>query len=215
MPTARHPTGASGTADAPVREGGRPSSRSRRRQAPVLTHFCVELCGMHETPEELDQLQALLDASAAAAGPHLRGIITEERRLNAAELCLKLTGMRLLTVATVTADRRPLSGPFDGYFLHGSFWFSTSRNSVRARHLSRRSAVSVTHLPHERLAVSAHGDAALFDFPSPETAELREAMLDHYLPLQGPTFQEWLDGMKGGVAARVDASKLFVFHLGE
>jgi hypothetical protein len=31
---------------------------------------------MPETPDEIDQLQELLDRSAAGAGPHLRGIIT-------------------------------------------------------------------------------------------------------------------------------------------
>jgi hypothetical protein len=63
------------------------------------------------------------------------------------------------------------------------------------------------------LAVSAHGTASLFAFPGPDTAELRQAMLDHYLPLQGPDFQTWLDAMDDGVAVRVDASKLFVFHM--
>ncbi len=36
---------------------------------------------MLETPEEMENLQALLDASMASAGPHLRDIITDERRL--------------------------------------------------------------------------------------------------------------------------------------
>jgi hypothetical protein len=58
--------------------------------------------------------------AAAAAGPHLRGIITDERRLSAERVCQILQGMRLLVVATVTADGRPLAGPVDGYFLHGS-----------------------------------------------------------------------------------------------
>ena len=39
---------------------------------------------MLETPEEIDRLQQLLDRSAAGAGPHMRGIITDERRLSAA-----------------------------------------------------------------------------------------------------------------------------------
>jgi hypothetical protein len=33
---------------------------------------------MLETPEEIDRLQQLLDRSADAAGPHLRGIIAEK-----------------------------------------------------------------------------------------------------------------------------------------
>ena len=95
---------------------------------------------MLETAEEIDRLQQLLDRSAAGAGPHLRGIITDERRLSAAQLTERLQGMRLLVVATVTADGRPLAGPVDGYFLHGSFWFSSGRNSVRMRHLAARPA---------------------------------------------------------------------------
>lgn len=168
---------------------------------------------MRETSEELHRLQALLDASTAMAGGHLRSILTEERRLDAHQLSAVLKGMRLLTVATVTADGRPIASPVDGYFLHGSFWFSTSRHSVRARHLAQRPAVSVTHVPNERLAVSAHGEAALFDFPSHETRELRQAMLDHYLPLQGQSFQEWLDGMSDGVAVQIRATRLLVLAL--
>ena len=102
---------------------------------------------MLETPEELDDLQQLLDRSAAGAGGHLRGIITDERRLSAVQLAGRLPGMRLLVVATVTADGRPLAGPVDGYFLHGTFWFSSGRSSVRMRHLAARPAVSATHLP--------------------------------------------------------------------
>src|SRR5580704_324404 len=111
---------------------------------------------MLETPEELRRLQALLDASMASAGPHLRAIISDERRLSAGELVDRLHGMRLLVLATVTADGRPLAGPVDGYFVHGTFWFSSGRDSVRMRHLAARPAVSATHLPGEELAVTVH-----------------------------------------------------------
>src|SRR5271163_4784021 len=100
---------------------------------------------MHETADELNRLQQLLDTGASGAGPHLRGMFGAERRLDAATLCGQLQGMRLLVVATVTADGRPLAGPVDGYFLHGSFYFSSGRDSVRMRHLAARPAVSVTH----------------------------------------------------------------------
>ena len=165
---------------------------------------------MLETPEELDNLQQLLDRSMAGAGEHLRGILTGERRLPAAQLAGRLLGMRLLAVATVTADGRPLAGPVDGYFLHGTFWFSSGRNSVRMRHLAARSAVSATHLPGEELAVTVHGHAELFELSDPARAELRQAMLDHYLPLQGPEFETWLDEADA-VAARIAADKMFTY----
>lgn len=188
--------------------------RTARVACPVRPeHACAVVGVVYESPAELVRLQTLLDSSATDAGMHMRGIITQERRLDAAGLCARLPGMRLLTVATATSDGRPLAAPVDGYFLHGEFWFSTSANSVRARHLAARSAISITHVPSDRLAVSGHGTAILSPFPGQGTFELRQAMLEHYLPLQGPAFREWLDGMTDGVAVRVYARKLFVFHM--
>jgi Pyridoxamine 5'-phosphate oxidase len=163
-----------------------------------------------ETPEEIDRLQQLLDRSAAGAGAHMSGIITGDRRLSAVQVCEKLQGMRLLVAATVTADGRPLAGPVDGYFLHGSFYFSSGRNSVRMRHLAARPAVSATYLPGEELAITVHGRAELFDVSDPAHSELRQAMLDHYLPLQGPAFETWLD-QADAVGARIAADKMFTF----
>jgi general stress protein 26 len=166
---------------------------------------------MLETPDEITRLQHLLDGSAAGAGPHLRGIITDERRMSAEQVCRVLQGMRLLVLATVTADGRPLAGPVDGYFLHGSFWFSSGRDSVRMRHLAARPAVSATHLPGEELAVTVHGRAELFDMRDPVGSELRHAMLDHYVPRQGPAFETWLDELDA-LGARIVAEKMFTFH---
>jgi hypothetical protein len=167
---------------------------------------------VHETPDELHRLQQLLDESMAAAGPHLREIITDERRLSASQLCDRLQGMRLLALATVTGDGRPLVGPVDGYFIHGSFYFGSGRRSVRMGHLARRPGVSATHLPGEELAVTVHGRAELFAVGDPAHPELRRAMLDHYLPLQGPEFEEWLD-REDAVGARIRADRLFTFHV--
>ena len=152
---------------------------------------------MLETPEEMARLQDLLDSSMAAAGPHLRDIITERRRLRAPQLTERLQGMRLLVLATVTSDGRPLCGPVDGYFLHGTFWCSSGRDSVRMRHLAVRPAVSATHLPGEDLAVTVHGSAEIFGLDDPVSQELRQAMLDEYLPKQGPSFEKWLNDLDG------------------
>jgi hypothetical protein len=167
---------------------------------------------MYETPDEIDRLQQLLDRSAAGAGPHLRSILTDDRRLTGEELCARLTGMRLLVLSTVTADGRPLSGPVDGYLLHGSFYFSSGRDSVRMRHLADRPGVSAVHLPGQELAISVHGRAELFELSGPVHSDLRQAMLDHYLPSQGPEFETWLD-QGDALGARIEAEKMFTFHM--
>ncbi|NED50619.1 pyridoxamine 5'-phosphate oxidase family protein, partial [Micromonospora aurantiaca] len=47
---------------------------------------------MRETPEELKELQALLDASLSRSTSHLRSIINTESTLTAEQLTQVLTG---------------------------------------------------------------------------------------------------------------------------
>jgi nitroimidazol reductase NimA-like FMN-containing flavoprotein (pyridoxamine 5'-phosphate oxidase superfamily) len=168
---------------------------------------------MHETPADLEALQALLDRSYAAAGPHLLRIISPERRLSAEQVAEQLTGMRLLALATVTADGRPIVGPVDGIFLRGSFYFGSSPDSVRFRHIGARPQVSATHLPGEELAVTVHGRATPVDIRAEAGAELRRTLLEIYVPRYGPKWEEFLDS--GPVYARIDADRMFTFHLAE
>jgi nitroimidazol reductase NimA-like FMN-containing flavoprotein (pyridoxamine 5'-phosphate oxidase superfamily) len=165
---------------------------------------------MHETSADLAALQALLDRSYEAAGPHLLSIHTPERRLTAEQLAERLQGMRLLALATVTADGRPIVGPVDGVFLRGAFHFGSSPDSVRFRHIRRRPQVSATHLPGEELAVTVHGRATPVDVNAEEGAELRQTLLDIYLPRYG---ESWLRILEGGAFARIDAERMFTFHM--
>ena len=166
---------------------------------------------MHETPEDLDRLQALLDRSYANAGEHTRRIHTPERRLTAEQVASRLQGMVLLSLATVTKDGRPIVGPVDGVFLRGAFHFGSSPDSIRFRHIAKRPHVSATHLPGEHLAVTVHGPAALVDVTSPES-ELRRALTDIYVPRYG---EEWLKMIDedGAVYARIDADRMFTFSM--
>jgi Pyridoxamine 5'-phosphate oxidase len=167
---------------------------------------------MHETAEDIRALQELLDRSHAAAGRHLRGIISEERRVGAAELAERLTGMTLLALATVTADGRPLVGPVDGIFYRGAFHFGTAPNAVRWRHILARPHVSATHLPGEEFAVTVHGRAVPLDLKAPEAAGFRQTVLDIYVPRYGPEWEtEFLDA--GPVYARIEADKMFTFQM--
>ena len=167
---------------------------------------------VHETPADLAALQALLDRSFAAAGPHLLRIITPERRLTAEQVAERLTGMRLLTLATVTADGRPIVGPVDGIFYRGSFHFGSAPDSVRFRHIAARPQVSATHLPGEELAVTVHGRAVPVDIRSEANAGFRQTLLDIYVPRYGAEWEtEFLDA--GPVYARIEAERMFTFHM--
>jgi nitroimidazol reductase NimA-like FMN-containing flavoprotein (pyridoxamine 5'-phosphate oxidase superfamily) len=165
---------------------------------------------VNETADDLSRLQALLDESDASAGRHLREVITTERRLTAPELCARLTGMRLLTLATVTSDGRPLTGPVDGVFYRGAFHFGSSPDSLRIRHIRQRPHVSATHLPGEELSVTVHGQAALLDMRAGENEELRKILLDLYTPRYGPDWESFLDA---NVRVRIDPDRMFTFHV--
>jgi Pyridoxamine 5'-phosphate oxidase len=167
---------------------------------------------MHETPADLRALQDLLDRSYAAAGAHLLRIHTPERRLRAEQVAERLSGMSLLTVATVTGDCRPIAGPVDGIFYRGAFHFGSSPDSVRFRHVRERPHVSATHVPGEELAVTVHGRAVPVDIRAAAEAGFRQALLDVYVPRYGPEWEsDFLDS--GPLYARIEAERMFAFSM--
>jgi general stress protein 26 len=112
---------------------------------------------MLETPDEIAALQELLDASHRTSTDHLREIINDDRTLSADALVALLTGMKVLSVATVTARGEPRISAMDGHFLHATWTFSTNATAAKARHMNARPAVSVAHIDGEELAVFSHG----------------------------------------------------------
>lgn len=166
---------------------------------------------MHESPADVAALQALLDRSYATAGAHLLSIHTPERRLGAPQVCERLTGMCLLSLATVTADGRPIVGPVDGIFHRGAFHFGSAPDSVRFRHIRSRPHVSATHLPGEELAVTVHGRASPADIHGEDGADFRRTLLEVYVPRYGPDWERFLDS--GPIYARIDAERMFAFAI--
>lgn len=141
---------------------------------------------MHETPEDIERLERLLDESYEKSGEHLRSIITPERRLSAEDVCRQLQGMTLLSLATVTARCEPIVGPVDGVFFHGQFWFGSGEKSVRFRHLRARPQVSATHTRGEELVVTVHGTAHELDKSSVDGLAYRNVLREVY-----PQFDSW------------------------
>ncbi len=175
---------------------------------------------MHETPDDLAELQGLLDRSFANAGSHLLSIIDPSRRLNARQLSEMLTGMRVLNLATVTSKGEPRIGPVDGHFHRGRWYFGSSPESFRFKHIRARPAVSAAHTVGEQLAVIVHGTAVIIDLMSPERDAFRAQLMETYG--KDPAFAtylekhgvDWDDWFGSALYARIDAEKMFTFASG-
>ena len=167
---------------------------------------------MHETPADLARLQATLDRSYAAAGRHLRDVITPDRRLSAADLASHLQGMCLLVLATTARDGRPMAAPVDGLFYRGAWHFGSAPDSRRFAHVRRDPRVSAVHLPSEALSVTVHGRATILDLAAPEHQGFRRALLDIYVPRYGP---DWEAILESALYARIEADRMFTFWMPE
>jgi hypothetical protein len=163
---------------------------------------------MYETADDLAALQQLLDASHAHAGPHLAGIMSHERRLDARGVADRLRGVCILHLATVTDDGRPLVGPVDGLFYRGQWHFGTSPDAVRLRHIRARPAVSGSYTVGEEFAVAVHGEAHEIDLHAPEHAGYRAYLLETYTPRYGDDWEAFMDA---AAALRITAHKMFNF----
>lgn len=135
---------------------------------------------MRETDHELSTLQLLLDASHSAATAHLRGIINESRTLTAREIAALMSGMRVLSVATVTASGEPRISALDGHFWHARWVFTTSGAAAKAQHLRRRPAVSAACVEGEEVAVFTHGHAEFLTQGDRDFDEVIAHLTDHY-----------------------------------
>jgi pyridoxamine 5'-phosphate oxidase-like protein len=159
---------------------------------------------VHETAVDLRELQRLIDDSYASAGSHLLSIHSPKRRVKAKALAPYLTGVRVLNLATVTARGEPLVGPVDGLFYRGRFWFGSSPDSVRFRHLRARPAVSASYTEGEELAVIVHGTAREVDVNAPEQAGFRSYILEVY----GKGWDSWGSGAPYAV---IEPRRMFAF----
>ncbi|MFD0971341.1 pyridoxamine 5'-phosphate oxidase family protein [Plantactinospora endophytica] len=146
---------------------------------------------MRETPEDLEELQALLDASLSGSASHLRSIINTERTLTAEQLTQVLTGMCTLALSTVTAKGEPRISGVDGHFLHGKWYFGTARDAVKARHLAARPAVSAAHMRGEDLGVFTHGKVEILNPRDGEPATGWPDVLAYLKDFYGDDLFDW------------------------
>lgn len=145
---------------------------------------------MRETPEELAEIQTLLDTSLSRSTAHLRSIVTE-RAMTADQLTRLLTGMCTLALSTVTAQGEPRISGVDGHFLHGRWHFGTARSAAKARHLAARPAASVAYMRGEAVGVFTHGTVEILNPAVGEPASDWPELLAYFKDFYGDDAFDW------------------------
>jgi nitroimidazol reductase NimA-like FMN-containing flavoprotein (pyridoxamine 5'-phosphate oxidase superfamily) len=167
---------------------------------------CDSFGAVHETESDLAELQQILDTSHRAAGAHLRSIFHDERRLSATGVVELMTGVQILSLATVTADGRPLVGPVDGLFYRGHFYFGSSPDSVRFHHIRTRGHVSAAHVRGEELAVIVHGTAEEINTSGTSQVGFRNYLIEVY-------GDEWTEWGPDSPYARIDPRRMYAAYM--
>lgn len=159
---------------------------------------------MHETPDDLQTLRALLATSIDSAGPFLRSSFEmPEHSLSAEQVAHYLQGIPTVAFATVTAKGEPRVAPIGAIFYRGRFYIPTTMNSARVRHASKRPGVSLTLFESIGLGIIVHGQGVVIGHEHPDYATLVALQVEH----SGSSVDEW------GVGAflRVDADVMYTY----
>jgi hypothetical protein len=135
---------------------------------------------MRETPEEVAEIQRMLDAHMARANPHMRAIVTPKNRPTAGQLVRYLQGVRHVAFASVNAKGEPRVSPLDALFIHGRFTMSTGGEATKVAHLRANPACSAVHVDGDRIAVAVNGTVEWLEPDHPDHAETLETWIAQY-----------------------------------
>ena len=167
---------------------------------------------MHETPDDLTALQALLDESLESAGPHLKGMF--EKPLAAADVVAQLEGILEVHFATVTPTGAPFVAPIDGLFFRGRLWIGIPTAAARTSFVRRERRVSVSYTRGKSFCLIVHGIAVQVTEDDAQWEPYNTYSDREYVELYGEGFLEWAEQQKAqglsGDMWRIDAKKMFV-----
>lgn len=147
---------------------------------------------MHESEDDLTELQRVLDASIEQGGEHLRSAFGQETRPTARQVVEALSGIFEMHLAVATADGAPLVAPIDGIFYRGRVWIGIPPKAVRARLVRRDPRVSASYnvtdfafIVHGRFHEPPKDDGKRLGF-----TEVARAL---YVEQYGDWFGPWMD----------------------
>lgn len=158
---------------------------------------------MEESETDLKNLQVLIDKSIENAGEFLKNSFEMPlHSLNAEQLVKFIGKIKTVAFGSVTRDGEPRVAPVGGVFYRGYFYLPTVASSIRARHVKRQPAVSLTYYSGENIAVIIHGYGEIIA----EGHQKFQSLLD----FSGINLQSWGKGNEG-VFIKVNPEKLFTY----
>jgi len=147
---------------------------------------------MNETPEDIQQLQNLLDRSITKAGVFLRrSFQMPDHSLSARQLVHFWQGMQTIALATVTRQGEPRVAPIGALLFRGYFYIPTVATAARTMHILHHPAVSFTLYQGNDCAVIAHGNAAIIQPDQPSFADVETLQRE----VTGKSVREWGEGV--------------------
>jgi uncharacterized pyridoxamine 5'-phosphate oxidase family protein len=159
---------------------------------------------MFETPEQIEELRALIDLSLEKGGMHLLSIMTPDRRLTTEQTLTYLQGVKHLALATASPSGVPRVAPVDGHFLWGRFYFSSDGRSLRAQHMRANPQISATHFVGDDIAITVHGRAVFLEQGTEEERRVEA----HLQAAYGMTPYDLSDDI---IIVRIDAHRFFAY----
>jgi hypothetical protein len=159
---------------------------------------------MYETPEDIQQLQDLLDRSITKAGVFLRqSFEMPDHSLSARQLVHFWQGMQTIAFATVTRNDEPRVAPIGALLFRGQFYIPTVVTAARTKHILHYPAVSFTFYQGNGFAVIAHGTATIIEPNQPNFADLETLQQK----ATGTSVREWGEG----VFLQITSNTLFTY----
>jgi len=147
---------------------------------------------MYETPEDIQNLKALLDRSIEQAGAFLRqSFEIPDHCLSARQLVHHWQGLQTVALATVTQKGEPRVAPIGALLLRGRFYSPTVAQAVRTKHVLRHPAISFTYYQGNELAVIVHGEATVMRPDHPDFAAVESFQRE----MSGHSVLEWGEGV--------------------
>jgi uncharacterized pyridoxamine 5'-phosphate oxidase family protein len=159
---------------------------------------------VHESAQDLVELQGLLDRTFSRMNAHMATIVKPERRLSARQVVAYLRGIKHVAFATVNARGEPRVAPLDGIFLRGRFHVSTGGRAARLGDLRRQPRCSLTHFVGDDVAVTVNGNAVVLGRDHPEIPAIEPVYLDLY---ESSPFS-WGEGV---VIIRVEPTSMWTY----